>query len=332
MTIANDGIESMHKTFTFETLKAATTPTFYFIGVTTSSSSIRDVFPRWARALNLGVVELVGIDLPLHAPASHYRAVVSFLKGDPFSLGALVTTHKIDLFAAAEDLFDEIDPLARLMAEVSCLSKRGGLFRAHAKDPISSGHALDAFLPPGYFQAEPTDVVIFGAGGSAIAIDWYLSQPSRGADRPVRITVTNRSPSRLDTLAVIHEISDSGVPLQTVVAPNPEDNDRVLASARKRSVVINATGLGKDAPGSPLSVAVAFPEEAVVWDLNYRGELVFLDQARLAAVERGLRIEDGWTYFLHGWTQVIAEVFNIPIPQSGPKFDELAELALPTAR
>ena len=26
-----------------------------------------------------------------------------------------------------------------------------------------------------------------------------------------------------------------------------------------------------------------------------------------------LFIEDGWTYFIHGWTQVIAEVFHIDI-------------------
>jgi len=24
-------------------------------------------------------------------------------------------------------------------------------------------------------------------------------------------------------------------------------------------------------------------------------------------------VEDGWTYFIHGWTQVIAEVFHIDI-------------------
>ena len=28
---------------------------------------------------------------------------------------------------------------------------------------------------------------------------------------------------------------------------------------------------------------------------------------------RQLTIEDGWTYFIHGWTQVIAEVFHIDI-------------------
>jgi hypothetical protein len=67
-----------------------------------------------------------------------------------------------------------------------------------------------------------------------------------------------------------------------------------------------------------------------VWDLNYRGELVYLDQARLAGQHRSLQVEDGWIYFLHGWTQVIAEVFDITIPSSGPAFDKLSSIALST--
>jgi shikimate 5-dehydrogenase len=97
------------------------------------------------------------------------------------------------------------------------------------------------------------------------------------------------------------------------------------------SLVINATGLGKDAPGSPLMDAGVFPERAVVWDLNYRGDLVFLDQARRQQRERSLRIEDGWTYFIHGWTQVIAEVFDVAIPTSGPSFDRISEIAIQAA-
>lgn len=323
-------VDRAPRTFTVDTLRAATNPTFYFIGVTTGSSSIRTVFPRWAKALSLGDVELVGIDLAVHAPDEHYRTVVEFLKNDALSLGALVTTHKIDLFRAAHALFDEIDPLAELMAEVSCLSKRGDVFRAHAKDPISSGHALDAFLPPGYFSSNPTDVVVFGAGGSAIAIDWYLSRPSRGDDRPARVVVTNRSAGRLETLAAVHAAANTDTALETVHSPTPQHNDAVLSTASARTVVINATGLGKDAPGSPLSDDVVFPEGAVVWDLNYRGELVFLDQARAAQTERSLQIEDGWIYFLHGWTQVIAEVFDVEIPTRGAVFEELSAIAAST--
>lgn len=323
-------IDPPPKTFTWNALQPADRPTFYFIGVTTGSSSIRPVFPVWARHLGLGPgadgdVELVGIDLAIHAPAEHYRTVVDFIKSDPLSLGALVTTHKIDLYEAATDLFDEVDPLARLMGEVSSISKRHGSLRGHAKDPISAGLALEAFLPPDHFAAGPADLVIFGAGGSAVAIDWYLSDPHRGAERPATIMITDRSRPRLQTVTRVHREAGRDLPLQTVVADDATVNDRVLASARPGSVVINATGLGKDAPGSPLTDAAVFDEQAIVWDLNYRGDLVFLEQARRQ--QQPLRIEDGWVYFIHGWTQVIAEVFGVDIPVSGDGFEELSRLA-----
>ena len=43
----------------------ATKPTFYFIGVTTGSSSIMRVFPEWAKYLGLGDVQIKGIDLEI---------------------------------------------------------------------------------------------------------------------------------------------------------------------------------------------------------------------------------------------------------------------------
>ena len=70
------------------------------------------------------------------------------------------------------------------------------------------------------------------------------------------------------------------------------------------------------------------PENGIAWDLNYRGELIFLDQARAQEKARNLRVEDGWVYFIHGWTQVIAEVFHIDIPTSGPRFDAISRIAL----
>ncbi len=305
----------------------ATVPTFWFIGVTTAQSSIMRVFPEWARHLGLGQVAMRGIDLVPHDRPARYREVVAFLKSDPLSRGALVTTHKLDLFAAARDLFDRIDPLAQLMEETSCLSKRDGKLICHAKDPVSSGLALDGFLPPGHFARTGAEVFSMGAGGSTIALTWHLSQAARGADRPSRIIVSNRSQPRLDHLRAIHAGLGHGIPVDCVLAPRPDDNDRVLAGLSPGALVINATGLGKDAPGSPLPPAARFPQGAIAWDLNYRGDLVFLDQARAQAATRGLQVEDGWTYFIHGWTQVIAEVFDIAIPTSGPGFDAIAAIA-----
>ncbi|WP_062229164.1 shikimate dehydrogenase family protein [Aureimonas frigidaquae] len=307
-------------------------PTLYFIGVTTAKSSIMKVFPAWARELGLGDVEIKGIDFPLHADPQAYRAAVAFIRDDPMSAGALVTTHKIDLFNACRDMFDEIDPFAQLLKETSCISKQGGKLVCHAKDPISSGLAIDGFLGEGYFARTGADLYSIGAGGSTIALTWHLMRQERGADVPHRIVVSNRSRPRLDEIAHIHTQIPTDVPLDYVLAPTPADNDAVLATLRPGSLVINATGLGKDAPGSPFTDAAIFPQDAVVWDLNYRGDLIFLDQARSQAEARNLTIVDGWTYFIHGWTQVIAEVFHIRIGTDAGTIDRLTRVALDTVR
>ncbi|MGC8628512.1 MAG: shikimate dehydrogenase, partial [Acidimicrobiales bacterium] len=148
----------------------AGTKRFSFIGVTTSKSAIMRVFPAWAEPLGLGDVVIHGYDFPLHAPPESYRKVVEMLRTSQLELGGLVTTHKIDLFTACRDMFDYVDPYAELCGEVSCLSKRDGLFRAHAKDPISSGRALDEFVEAGYWSSSGAEALLFGAGGSNLAI------------------------------------------------------------------------------------------------------------------------------------------------------------------
>ncbi len=310
----------------------AAAPTLHFFGVTTSKSSIMRVFPAWAQRLGLKDAVIRGVDFPLHAPAARYREAVDFLKSDPLSLGALVTTHKIDLYEACRDQFDEIDPHARFMGETSCISKRDGKLICHAKDPISSGLALDGFLPERHFERTGAELFSMGAGGSTIALTWHMAQKRRGADRPSRIIISNRSPARLDQIRRIHRQLDAGVPFDYVLTPEPRDNDAALERLKPGSLVVNATGLGKDAPGSPLTSAAQFPRDAIVWDLNYRGDLVFLDQARAQASSRRLQVEDGWTYFLHGWTQVIAEVFHISIPSAGPVFEAMSDIAIRAAK
>lgn len=322
---------------------SATKPTIYFIGVTTGQSSIMRVFPEWARYLGLGECAIVGMDFAPHDSPQAYREAVSFIKGDEQSLGALVTTHKVDLLRACRGpfdklragpfgklragLFDELDPYASLLGEVSCISKRDGKLVGHAKDPITSGLALAAFLPPNHWESTGAEAFIMGAGGSAMALTWHLTGREHGARRPSRIVVTNRSKPRLEEMRRLHRELATGVPVECLHAPRPEQNDEVLAGLRPHSLVVNATGLGKDAPGSPLTDAAVFPANGFVWDFNYRGDLLFLDQARRQSAERELHIEDGWVYFLHGWTQVIAEVFHIVIPASGPGFDALSRIA-----
>ncbi len=308
---------------------AAATPTLYFIGVTTGHSSIMTIFPRWAEALGLGPCAIIGIDLPLQAPAQAYRDVVSFIGSDPLSRGALVTAHKIDLLHAASDLFDVLDPHAKSLHEVSCLSKRDGQLVGHAKDPISARLALEAILPDAHWRrlGSGADAFLIGAGGATTAITWNLMRPGHDAGQPRRIVVSDVDAHRLDNLRRFHLGLGSEVEVEYVLAESTGRNDEILRGLPPGSLVVNATGLGKDRPGSPLGAAARFPRDALVWELNYRGHLLFLDRAEAQAEASGLSTFDGWNYFLHGWTQVIAEVFAVEIPSSGPTFDSLSSLA-----
>ena len=161
--------------------ESAKQPTMYFIGVTTKKSSIMKVFPKWADVLGLKGAVMKGIDLAIHDKPEAYRAAVEFIKNDPLSLGALVTTHKIDLYSAAKDLFEYLDPYASSFGELSCISKSGDGLCGHAKDPITSGLAMEAFVPGRFYAEHKGDVFIMGAGGSAVAMGAYLMQdPFRG--------------------------------------------------------------------------------------------------------------------------------------------------------
>lgn len=308
-------------------LSPSTRPSMLFIGVTTSQSSIHRIFPRWMDALGRNDAALRGVDFQLHDDPARYRETVEFIKHDPLTLGALVTTHKIDLCAASRDVFDALDPLSSAMGEISSIFKRDGRLHGRTVDPWSAGLALDAFLPADHWKNTSAEVLILGAGGSAMALAWHLCRPELGHNRPSRIIVANRSQPRLDHLRALHASWPGAVPLTCHHVPDPRSADVLVNALPPGSLVVNATGLGKDAPGSPLTNEAVFPHHGFVWEFNYRGHLVFLDQARAQQAPRHLHIEDGWTYFLHGWTQVLADVFDTPIPSTGPRFEELARLA-----
>lgn len=310
-----------------EDLPVTTKPTFYFIGVTTGKSSIMHVFPRWAEYLDLGDVHLQGIDCKQHDDPQVYRHVVQIIKNDPLSLGGLVTTHKIDLLAACRDIFDELDGHAQQTGEISCISKRNGKLCASAKDPISSGLALEAFLPRNHWKSTGGECFLMGAGGSSIALTSYLSQARHGENVPSRIVIANRSQPRLDAIRQFHRDINLEIPTEYHLAPNPQQNDAIMAGLKPHSLVVNATGLGKDAPGSPITDEARFPEQGLAWEFNYRGDLVFLNQANAQKDARNQTVEDGWVYFLHGWMRVIADVFDVDIPTRGPVFDELSRIA-----
>ncbi len=285
------------------------------------------VFPEWAKHLGLDDCPIKGIDCKWLDEPQVYRRVVDFIKNDKLSLGALVTTHKIDLLKACRDMFEELGPYAELLGEISSISKRDGKLRGHAKDPITSGLSLEAFCPKDHWQNTGAQVCLLGAGGSSLALTTYFMKSKPKNEWPSKIYVTNRSLPRIEEMRTIHKQINPGIEIEYHHCPRPEDNDRIVNKLKPGSMVINATGLGKDAPGSPVTDAAGFPENGFAWEFNYRGDLVFLEQANIQQKAKNLIIEDGWAYFIHGWTRVIAEVFDIDIPTEGPEFDKLSEIA-----
>ena len=288
--------------------------TFYFIGVTSSRSKIMEIFPLWVEALGLPGTRIKGYDIPVNGPVEEYRAIVQHIREDEHALGALVTTHKIAILKSAGDLFDELDVYARIFGEISSISKRKGRLCGHAKDPITVGLALESFLPQNYWQAHPkAEVFIMGAGGSGIALSAFLMKKEHGTNVPSRIIISNRRKERLSHCRQVHDRIGRTTDVEYVQVTASDINDRILESLPPGSLVVNATGMGKDRPGSPLSDDAPFPEESFIWEFNYRGSLEFLHQAEAQRESRRLTIEDGWAYFIYGWNCVICEVFDIYI-------------------
>jgi shikimate 5-dehydrogenase len=286
-----------------------------FIGVTTGQSMINQLFPLLAAELGVPDAELRGIDLPVDAPAGVYRDAVIRVRDDTGFAGGLITTHKLAVFHSSADLFGELDPDARRLGEISCIARGPAGLAGYAKDPTTAALALDMLLPIDYF-ADGGQVLCLGAGGAGTALALCLRTRHLKSGQPERIVLAD---VKADRLAAVGELELPGV--ETVLLDDTAD--ALVAGMPAGSLIVNATGLGKDRPGSPLGGSVEFPRGATAWDFNYRGDLRFLDQARNASV----RAVDGWDYFLHGWVEHITQVYDLE--NSPYVFSKLAEIAAP---
>ena len=194
---------------------------------------------------------------------------------------------------------------------------------------ITAGSRCSRIVGDGYW-GEREQLLLLGAGGSSLALTLYL----HGARWPGgrcrrRLVVTNRREPRLEEMREIHAEIGFQIPIDYRAGPDPGHQRRGgRGGLRPGSVVVNATGLGKDRPGLTTDRRRRFPTgrspgtstTAATWSSSTRPSV--------QAVRPGLQVEDGWVYFIHGWTRVIAEVFHIDIPTSGPEFDQLSQIAL----
>ncbi|MFC7549777.1 hypothetical protein [Plantactinospora sp. GCM10030261] len=282
-------------------------PLVAFVGVDTFGSASHAIFDGWARILDRSWI-LRGIDLPLDTSASTYRRLVGAMRANQAIAGAVVTGHKLRLYAACADELVSDDPLVGLSQETNTLAASAGEVRGYARDPVSLTHVLPA----------APRVISLGAGGAGTAL--LLAQGSRdqgtalfpGGPRPVgteHMIFVDRDRRALEALRTV--ATRAGIDqtrLSFVPVADATDCDAILADVAGPALVVNATGLGKDSPGSPVTDRAPFTAETVAWDLNYRGDLTFLRQA----ARRGARTVDGWDYFVAGWAGALSAIAGVP--------------------
>jgi shikimate 5-dehydrogenase len=294
-------------------------PLILFVGINTSGSVAHAVFSRWAAELGQPWV-LRGIDLPAGTPPATFRNLVSAMRRNPAAHGAVVTAHKLRLYRACAQDLQRRDRLTDITREINALAT-GATFAGYARDALSLAHVLPTLIrATGAGTPRDLHVLCLGAGGAATALLLALhldTDPDRDAggsprpreDPPASVTFVDVEPGALADLRSVADRAGIGTSrLSFIRVRAPADNDALVASLPSPAVVINATGLGKDAPGSPVTDRARFGPATLAWDLNYRGDLTYLRQAAAS----GAGTMDGWGYFVAGWAGGLTAIAGIP--------------------
>ncbi|MGO8725066.1 MAG: hypothetical protein ACLQRM_20400 [Acidimicrobiales bacterium] len=285
-----------------------------FVGVTTGSSLIHRVMPLWQAALG-SPCTVRGVDIPPDADEGVYVRFFAGVSENKCAAGVIITSHKVRMFRACQTLFKDLDPLALACQEVNAIRRTEEGLLGWTRDPVSVGRVTDRIWPESEGQ-----VICLGAGGTALALAHHL--------------FATRAPVPFICADVHHEAVQQLVhltPYPVVGHVGEGPWDELVNSAPAGSLIVNATGMGKDRPGSPITNGATFPARAVVWELNYRGDLQFLVQAHLQAGQSQLQVHDGWQLFCHGWAAGLTVVLDLPDDDDlGDRFGAVTRSLRPT--
>ncbi len=131
-------------------------------------------------------------------------------------------------------MFEYLDPYAQKFGELSSISKRGDKLCGHAKDPISSGLALEEFVPK----------IIGKTIRKRVCLSWVRAE----ARSPCALTLCalnsqelsvgnrDRQPPkpRLDEIEAINKTLNPGsVKCSYYLTPEPGQNDKVMEEMGK---------------------------------------------------------------------------------------------------
>ena len=173
-------------------------------------------------------------------------------------------------------MFDYFDPYAQVTRELSSISKRDGRLEGHAEGSDYGRIESGSYYWGGYFGRTDGHILSLGAGGSALATLLHLINKPNKADRPDKFVAINRSADRLEHMRNMVAKYETDIEVNHIQSNDPACNDKVMARMPEYSIIINATGMGKDTPGSPITDNGLFPRSnSIAWSLTYRGELDF---------------------------------------------------------
>lgn len=288
-------------------------PLILFVGFSTDGSLVHRVFDRWAEVLGRPW-RLRGVDLPPSSSPATYRHLVDAMRHNPSVLGAVVTGHKLRLYQACAPQLTYRDPAAELTHELNTLATGDGL-SAYARDALSLTHVLPgllrrtAALPTGAGPAGEPHVLCLGAGGAATALLLALHLDDNPV-MPASLTFADTDTNALSALrAVATRVHADEDRLSFTPVAGPGDCDALVTACHRPTLIVNATGLGKDVPGSPVTGHAALGPDTLAWDLNYRGDLSFLHQA---AAREAVTV-NGWDYFVAGWAGALTAIAGVPL-------------------
>lgn len=189
-------------------------------------------------------------------------------------------------------LLDRVSATARAIGAVNTVSLVGHQLIGDNTDAEGFRRAIAklAFRPRG------KSAVLLGAGGSARAVAYALSQAGVG-----RLTILNRTRAR--ALALARQMRAIG---RSEVIVGSLGSARAAAPVREADLVVNCTSLGLDGRTIPPIPIAETPAHCLFYDLVYGPERTPL--VRLAE-QLGRRAEDGRTMLLeqaglafHLWT------------------------------
>lgn len=275
---------------------------FFFLGVTTEKSLVRQLFQAWCSVLNISNCTLHGINKPPYCALQEYDDI---FKND--FIGGLITTHKARFYEYLLQNKCSMSPQAHLLQEVSCLKFVDDKPFGDALDSIATAEIIEDFMNTANWQSGNREIVVIGGGGAGMALINGLSKFS-------------------DQIQIIH-ILESNIPrfqkIKSEILPklhfsnakiavyNSSSADDTLLKCKEGAFIINASGVGKDYNGQIISSRNVIPYNSLVWDFNYRGNLHLLAEASSVRDDRNLIVKDGWDYFISGWVHHMCQVLNV---------------------